>query len=579
MGSQSALGAIKRRWWIVLLIACAGTIIGALPEPRKVEDQERTFSATHTLLINDATAFQSANSVISPSQLTLFVTTGEVPIRAAESLGFAGNAASLARSVTSDYDFETGALTITTTQDSAEQAERIADALAEELTSYIAERQDVIYQDRVAASLERLSDLEGQLGDLTRTLAARPDDPVLQAQQSAVSRQYSVAFEQSELLSSAPPVLGFTTLQRAQGVEITDRGLGAPTSRTSRAFLGAVVGVALGAAAAVVLGRLDRRIRTREQAEEVMELRSRVVIPKVRDPGRDQLVVAADRRDTLSDAYRTVRNIVEFIHTVDGDRSRGAVTLVVSPGPGDGKTSLTANLAAATAESGRETVLVNADFRIPRLGTLFPEATHHQLPFGVREVGRRRATDLLATTRVERLHLLDLSPVDGSAGELVRATAEKLRELTEVSDSVIIDTSPVGATAEVLELVPHADVIVIVARVGHTRVADAQRSVAILRDLTTAPIVLVLGGLRSDRSSYYEYGRKRPPAGASVRRWLRPHVYDSSAPDEPVAEVLPAAGDEGIADQIPADEVAGARRVVVRPRPPRAVGTSTPADR
>ena len=257
---------------------------------------------------------------------------------------------------------------------------------------------------------------------------------MLIAQQSAVSRQYSVAFEQSELLAASPPVIGFTTLQRAQAVEITDRGIGAPTSRSSRALLGGLVGFALGVGIALLLGQLDRRIRTKEQAEELLDMRSRVVIPKVRDKDRDQLVVTSTRHDPLSDSYRTVRNIVD-VHAVARPRpERAPVTLVVSPGPGDGKTSLSANLAAAIAESGKRTILVNSDFRRPRLSKLFGPEGEEPLPVPPRRP-RTLSTPSLAHQHAEQpAQVLDLSPSTGRRASSCRASITKLDELTELSD-------------------------------------------------------------------------------------------------------------------------------------------------
>jgi hypothetical protein len=65
MNNSSLLGAIRRRWWIIILMAIAGGIFGALPQPEKVEEQVRTFNATHTLILNDASSNQSAGTVIS----------------------------------------------------------------------------------------------------------------------------------------------------------------------------------------------------------------------------------------------------------------------------------------------------------------------------------------------------------------------------------------------------------------------------------------------------------------------------------------------------------------------------------
>ena len=523
-------------------MAIVGAVIGAVPQPERVEEQIRTFSATHTLLLNDESATQSTGAAVSPNQVPLFVTTGEVPQRAAEEIGFGGNPASLAGQVTPTFDFSTGALTISTTQESGDRAELVADTFADELVSYLAERQDVVYQERLAAASERLAELETELNAITFELASNPESPTLQAQQSAISRQYSVAFEQSEALAANPPILGFTTLQRAQAVETTDRGLSAPTGRSSRALLGGIVGAAIGVGVALLLGQLDRRLRTREQAEGVMDMRARVMIPKVRDADRDQLVVATGRHDPLSDSYRTVRNVVGFVQG-PADPAKGArITLIVSPGPGDGKTSLAANLAAAMAESGQRTVLVNTDFRRPRLAAALGEKAMTPLPFTLEDLDRLDPKTLLNKTDRSNLVLMDLSTIDGSAGELVRASVDKLPGLQQVADSIVIDTSPVGATAEVLELVPYADVIVVVAKVGGTQISAAQRTVAILRDLATAPMILVLNGVKMDKANYYEYtdrkaSRRRERGG---RRWWqrRPATSDESKPD-PERELEP----------------------------------------
>lgn len=519
MRENAALGAIRRRWWIVVLFTIAGAVLGALPQPERVEEQERTFSATHTLLLNDV-ADQEVTTAVSPTQVPLFVTTGEVPARAATALEYGGNPASLAAGVSSFFDFTTGSLTISYSGSDAERTELVANTFADELIAYLAERQDIVYQERLARSIERLAELEAELVNVTQELSRRPEDPVLLSQQNAISRRYSVAFEQSETLEASPPVLGFTTLQRAQAVDTTDRGLGAPRSRTSRGILAGLVGLAIGVGAVILLSTVDRRIRSREQAEEALDLRARVLIPKVRDKDRDQLVVRPGRHDALSDSYRTMRNVVAFVLGPQV-RDRAPIVMIVSPSPGDGKTSMAVNLAAASAESGRRTILINADFRRPRLANVFGPDAEQPLPFMRDDVIRLSAKTLITSSGIDRLRLLDLSRVDGDAGELVRITIDKLDEIARASDAIFIDTAPIGATAEVLDIVPHADAIVMVTRVGHTTRAQAQRSIAILRDVTTAPILLGLGGLKDQGTSYDEYTDALKPGTETRRRWWR----------------------------------------------------------
>lgn len=511
MEHQSLLSAVLRHWWIVLSLALIGGILGALPAPEKVEQESFTnFTATHTMLVNDE-ALASGGYGISPSQVILFAKVGDVPRRAAEEIGFAGSPALLASEVEVTFDSSTGALSVTTTQGSAEQAVMVADVFAEVLNTYLAERQDDLYQKRVAASLERLENLQVQLDEISDQLAVDPENATLKAQRDAVSRQYSVAFEQNQVLAEQPASLSFTTLESAQAIPVEDHGgFSTPRSRVSRGLMGVVAGAALGVGVALLLGRVDRRIRTREQAEALLDLRARAFIPKVKDERRS-LVVVNERHDALSDSYRTVRNIVQFIHAGLDPVSRGRITVVVSPGPGEGKTSLTANLAAAFVESGHRSVLVNTDFRRPRLAGAVTSSPPPPLPFILGDLDRVDPTWLLTETLRPDLLLLDLSTLDGSAGELARASARLVPRLARVCDEVVIDTSPVASTAEVLELVPLADVIVIAVKLGHTPIDAAERTIATLRDITSAPIVLVLTGAEKEKSVYYEYADRRRP--------------------------------------------------------------------
>lgn len=511
MDNPSLLDAARRRWWVILALAALGFGLGALPAPAKVVQSSAftQYFARHTMLLN-TDALQSGSTAVSPNQVPLLATTGEVPKRVAEQIGFAGNPAELATQVTVNFDLNTGALTVETTQETAKSAEQIADAFADTLNTYLIERQDLIYQDRLASSSTRLEDLEGKLNDLTGQLADKPDDPVLIAQRDAVSRQYSVAFEQNEALSEAPSILAFTTLERAQAQEQTNEagGLSAPTSRWVRGLMGMVAGLVLGIGVVVVLSLLDRRLRTREQAESVMGIRARVTIPKVKGNDLGGLVVTSGRHDPLSDSYRTLRNVLSFVHSGMEPVDRARITVVVSPGPGEGKTSLAANLAAAFVESGQRTIVANTDFRRPRLARAITGMPVTQHPFTLQDVDSLPAEWTLSATRDQDLSILDLSGL-GSTGELARATAKLLPRLAETCDAIVIDTSPIGATAEPLELVPIADVIVVVARVGQTNIETAQRTIAILRDLTTAPILLVLTGLSPEKTAYYDYTDRR----------------------------------------------------------------------
>ncbi len=541
MDNLSALGAARRYWWIILLMAGLGAVLGALPAPARVEQQAVRYDATHTMLLNDVDQSQSGSSGVSPNQVAFFAVTGEVPKRVAERIGYAGNPAELASQVVVNFDSSVGALTVTTNQDTEAQAEAVADAFAEELNTYLAERQDAYYEDRLAASNNRLAELTTKIDDLTAQKADEPDNNVIGAQIDALNRQYSVAFEQNQVLSEASAPLAFTTLERAQAVPAEQEGLAAPTSRTTRGAMGLLVGAAVGLGIAMLVGIFDRRIRTPEQAEEVLGMRARASIPMSADAGKAGLVVAHGRHDPLSEAFRTMRNVVAFVHEELEFEHRARITLVVSPGAGEGKTSLAANLAAAFAETGRHTIAVNTDFRRPRLTRAITGEAPPRHPFDLEHAEHLSPRQLLWKTNDPDLSILDLSKL-GEPGDLARTTARLVPTLSRWADDIVIDTSPLGSTAEVLELVPVADVIVMVVRLGHTQADAAKRAITVLRDLTTVPVLLVITGTKTYASNYYQYNDRRRES--SGRSWRQPFRKKYTGPERRRAALRAGGGDE-----------------------------------
>lgn len=512
MESESIFVAMRRRWWVVALLVLIGAAVGAIPSQAKVEEENpetlTNYSARHTTLLSNTSPTESIfNDSVLFNQIQLFATVGEVPRRVAERLGYEGPPAELASEVTVEVDSSTGAVRFSTTQDDPERAVELADAFAEELTTYLSERQDELQLARITAARERTDKLKVEVDDAQDRLTFDPDNAALQAELDAFSRQYSTAFEQLSQLEEVQGQLQLTTLERAEAiaeVTTTSQGLSAPTSRLSRGVLLGIVGLIVGIGVVVVLARLDRRIRTKQQAEAIFGMRSQVNIPPLPRKAAPGVVVTPERHDTLSDSYRTLRSVVGFVEGGEAAKQeRAAVTLVVSPGPGDGKTSVASNLAAAFVESGARTIAVNTDFRRPTLGTRLLGHKPEPVANGMDELAALEVDDMLLPTETPDLVLLDLAGTNVPPGDLARFTGAIIPGLAKHADEIVIDSSPVGATAEVLELVPFADVIVFVVRLGHTSIPAATRTIEIIRSLTEAHLLLAVNGDGPEKTSYY----------------------------------------------------------------------------
>src|SRR5690606_15064192 len=88
---------------------------------------------------------------------------------------------------------------------------------------------------------------------------------------------------------------------------------------------------------------------------------------KMRSP-REQLQAATKPRSTIAEAYRAART--NLTYAIDLGRDRKLV-LVTSPGPGEGKTTTTANLAVVYGLAGHRVCVVDTDLRRPTLHRVF----------------------------------------------------------------------------------------------------------------------------------------------------------------------------------------------------------------
>jgi len=514
--SSGVMAALRRWWWVVLAITLLGAAAGAVPSPAKSVAASTTYSATHTLLVADSSDPNNASGGYAIfNQIPLFATTGEVPKRAAARLAFDGEPAELAAQVSVSVQGDTGAVLVSTSQDDAAAAVGIADAFAEELAGYLAERQDTLRSQRLAAALAEVEALESDIEQLQASAAANPDDEVVRGQLDALTRQYSSVYEQYRLLQQDTGLLQLTTLEKAAAIAVTSPGLSAPTSRSGRSMLGGILGAAVGLGLALFLARTDRKIRDRSAAEQIVGTRSQATIPTSLDP-QVAVVVRPDRHEPVADAYRILRSVVSFSEGGAAKAQGRAMRIVViSAGSGDGKTSVVSNLSAAFAESGVPTLAVNTDFRRPALARRLLGRRMVPLGLDIDDLQRLPVEVLLTPTPIDGLTLFDLADNVASPGDLARLAAARLPSLSEGHEGVlVVDTSPVGATAEVLEVVPVADVVVLVVRLGHTLASSLRTTVDTVRSVSRAPLILVVLGDKAGEG--YQYGYASVP-GRTVK--------------------------------------------------------------
>ena len=194
------------------------------------------------------------------------------------------------------------------------------------------------------------------------------------------------------------------------------------------------------------------------------------------------------------------------------------VLAVTSPSPEDGKTTIACNLAISLARIGKKTLLIDADFRRPRLHEVFGISNDTGLMGLLRSADGDRATGIreaIQETPIDGLFVLPSGPPDAMAPREIysRRLPLLLDALREEYPVILIDTPPMMQIADARVLAQLADAAVLVVRAGRTtRVAARDAESRLARDGTRV-LGVVLNGWTPEGGAdqYYAY----PPAAST----------------------------------------------------------------
>lgn len=275
-----------------------------------------------------------------------------------------------------------------------------------------------------------------------------------------------------------------------------------PTRNTAPVIILGAVGAALALAIliAILLDQTDKRFRYPEQATDDLGLFILGVVPIVDVKGRKR---AAEQAAQVVETFRTIRMNVRYA----ADPSKPLTMTITSPGPNDGKSLISSNLALSFAESGARTLLIDGDIRRGELAKTFgttqrpglveyldgtaliaevlhPASSHPNLtvmPAGAR---RKRAPELLATPRLNQL----------------------INQMANEYDVVIVDSPPLGAGFDAYALATATGNMALVLRAGVTDRKMAAAKLAIVDTLPVRVMGAILNGIKlTGAYEYYSY--------------------------------------------------------------------------
>ena len=258
--------------------------------------------------------------------------------------------------------------------------------------------------------------------------------------------------------------------------------------------------------------QLNSRISSAEEAEQLtaLPLLGQIPIDGASRGSEAHLIMRDHATSAAAEAIRALRTAVLLGHERSQDHPASVPLIVVtSPGPGEGKTLVAANLAAAFAESGQKTLLVSADLRNPSIESMFGFARRGP-GLGDYALGTIAVASAMVSTDVRGLFLLRAgAAVSNPVGIF---TSERfdylLADVSRKVDVIVFDTPPVLAVTDATVIAARADEVLLVVAENETSRNSVQRARSILTSAGVGKSLgLVVNKVPLSSSSFDSYYR------------------------------------------------------------------------
>ena len=267
----------------------------------------------------------------------------------------------------------------------------------------------------------------------------------------------------------------------------------------------AMVGLMLGVGLAFLLNHLDNTFKGPEDVERRLALPVLGSLPKLKPDKENRLQPMREfeqtRKSAFSEAVRTIRTGV-MLGGLDRDRN---VVMVTSSVPGEGKTTLSLNLAYAIGTM-KSVLLVDADMRRPMVGKAHDmERTQPGLASLVS--GEAAFEECVTRPEGSDLTIIHAGKVPPNPLELLssRRFEEMLNSFRAEYDYIILDCAPSLAVSDALVLSRLADSLLYLVRADATPFQAVEEGVRRLRRANAPVLGVVLNHVQA-RGRYY-YGK------------------------------------------------------------------------
>ncbi len=379
---------------------------------------------------------------------------------------------------------------------------------------------------QLQGEIQRLADLSRSYQQIARELAVTEDS----LNQLLASRQ-DLRFKMAQQTS---PWQLVSPLDQASVVPVTNlpRNL----------LLSTVISLLLGGGAALLRDKFDQVFHDVDELAKVTRLPNLALVPEASGLEHRSLLMNPRLVSTMEEVLvqhqgdnspYTSFSFTEAFYSLDANlrllSSDAPIQLVVftSSVPGEGKSTICAHLAIASANMGRRVLLIDGDMRKPSQHLMFEVPNHLGLSDLITHPQEPLPDFVKPIVGNPNLHLLTAGTQPPAPGRLL--SSRKMQHITEQYrrhyDLIIFDTPPLAGMIDAKLIAAQADGLLLVSRLHKTARQDVQRVMADLSNTVQAPLLgLVVNGVvkrrqRDDYADYYGYyGKAKGVLEGSHRR-------------------------------------------------------------
>jgi polysaccharide biosynthesis transport protein len=498
------LKAVRQWWWILIIcpVIAAGTayFVSSLLTP--MYESEATVIVEHQLA-GGALDLQSIQAAERRTQtFSQLISTRSVTQPVIDELDLDVTAEDFRSNLSISHVTNTQLISISYQDPNPALAAEIVNLVAAQFGEYVREIQVPIVglseddlDEAIAGLDEQIEAVDTSIAEIVA--AGGPESEEEEVRLAALENTLGQLQQTREALAAVEETLsGFDATVGSQ-VYVAEPA-SPPTDPVSprtmlNVALAGMLGLLLGGGLTVVAAWLDDKIKTEHDLRELFDRPVVGAVPLEALP--NQVEDAHSGRSLSGEIFRGLRTNLQFT-MIDRDVKSLVVTSMF---PGEGKTTVAANLAIVLAQGGQRVILVDADLRRPRVHSMFHRVRNDRGLSNLLLHSPAVIEEVVQSTTVKNLKVLASGPLPPNPPDLLGSLRMKalVAALEDTADIVIFDAPPL-VISESLLLSSLVDGLLFVVRANSHRTAELVEGYETASQAGAPILGFVLNGVRPE---------------------------------------------------------------------------------